>query len=69
MPNYVTLYLPIRFPVDRINCANCYLCENDPHNRNRLVCRAKPQTINDPTQQGWMCPLVWGKEDKPNGNQ
>ena len=40
MPDYVTLYLPIRFPVDRINCANCYLCETDPHNRNRLVCRA-----------------------------
>lgn len=67
MPDYITLYLPIRFPVDRINCANCYLCETDPHNRNRLVCRAKPQTINDPTQQGWMCPLEWGKEDKPNG--
>lgn len=67
MPDYVTLYLPIRFPVDQINCNHCYLCEQDPHNRNRLVCRAKPQTINDPTQQGWMCPLEWGKEDKPNG--
>lgn len=67
MSETVTLFLPIHFPAGRVDCQNCPLMEEDPRCRSRKVCKVWPQTINDVTERGWMCPLIEAEETE-DGN-